>query len=162
MDETFEQQLQHTPIDYAWGIFTEFLEFFALAVIIMLVMLFVYDKYVQRQHALLINYPVIGRMRYILEAIREPLRQYFADETFYASKDKVDWVYTAAKNKPNYQSFSVTQPFSGSRFILKHSMSVLNEDEVSDDTSVIFGKDREIPFVSKTPIIRSAMSDGAL
>jgi glutamate synthase domain-containing protein 2 len=41
-------------------------------------------------------------------------------------------------------------------------MSVLNENEVSDDTSVIFGKDREIPFVSQTPIIRSAMSDGAL
>jgi glutamate synthase domain-containing protein 2 len=41
-------------------------------------------------------------------------------------------------------------------------MNVLNEDEVSLDTTVTFGKDREIPFVSKTPIIRSAMSDGAL
>ena len=160
MKETFEQELEHTPIDYVWSIFTEFLEFFALAVVIILVILFVYDKYVQRLHALLINYPVIGRMRYVLEAFREPLRQYFADETFYASKDKIDWVYTAANNKPNYKSFSVTQPFSGSRFILKHSMSVLNGDEVSDDTSVVFGKDREIPFVSKTPIIRSAMSDG--
>ena len=36
------------------------------------------------------------------------------------------------------------------------------EDEVSDDTSVVFGQDREIPFVCKTPIVRSAMSDGAL
>ena len=124
--------------------------------------MFIYDKYIQRRHALLINYPVIGRFRYVFEALREPLRQYFAEETFYESKDKVDWVYTAAKDLPNYKSFSVAQPFSGARFIIKHATNVLNEDEVSNDTSVTFGHDREIPFVSYTPIIRSAMSDGAL
>ncbi len=124
--------------------------------------LFVYDKYIQRKHALLINYPVIGRGRYLLEMLREPMRQYFAEETFYESKDKVDWVYKAAHDVPNYQSFSVSQPFSGSRFIIKHATNVLNEDEVSEDTSVVFGEHREIPFVSHTPIIRSAMSDGAL
>jgi len=146
----------------SWDFFVYFIEFFLLAGVIALFALFIYDKYVQRKHALLINYPVIGRMRYFFEALREPLRQYFADEKFYESKDKVDWVYTAAKDRPNYQSFSVNQPFSGSRFIIKHSANVLNEDEVSDDTTVIFGKNRKIPFTSKTPIIRSAMSDGAL
>ncbi len=145
-----------------WDFFLDFLEFFILAAFIALFALYIYDRYVQRKHSLLINYPVIGRMRYLFEALREPLRQYFAEETFYESKDKVDWVYTAAKDKPNYQSFSVSQPFSGSRFIIKHTTSVLNEDEIDDDTSVVFGKDREIPFVSQTPIIRSAMSDGAL
>ena len=162
MEESLGEKLEHSNIDYAWGIFTEFLEFFALAAVVVILMLFIYDKYVQRKHALLINYPVIGRFRYFFEALREPLRQYFAEETFYDSKDKVDWVYTAAKDKPNYKSFSVSQPFGGSRFIIKHSPNVLNEDEVDDDTSVVFGKDREIPFVSQTPIIRSAMSDGAL
>jgi glutamate synthase domain-containing protein 2 len=145
-----------------WDFFVYSFEFFILAAIVGLVMLFVHDKYVQRSHSLLINYPVIGRMRYLFEALREPLRQYFADESFYESKDKVDWVYKAAKDVPNYQSFSVNQPFSGSRFILKHASSVLNQDEVSDDTTVVFGKNRENPFTSKTPIIRSAMSDGSL
>lgn len=145
-----------------WSIFIDFIEFFLLVGIIGLVMLYVYDKHVQRKHALLINYPVIGRMRYFFETLREPLRQYFAEETFYDSKDKVDWVYTAAKDKPNFKSFSVTQPFSGSRFIIKHASNVLNDDEVSDDTTVTFGENREFPFVSHTPIIRSAMSDGAL
>jgi len=162
LDQSLGEQLDHSNIDYAWGIFTEFLEFFALAGLLIIFMLFIYDKYVQRKHALLINYPVIGRFRYLFEALREPLRQYFAEETFYDSKDKVDWVYKAAKDVPNYQSFSVSQPFGGSRFIIKHSSNVLNEDEVSNDTSIVFGKDREIPFVSNTPIIRSAMSDGAL
>lgn len=145
-----------------WGLFLDFFEFFIVAGSIGLFMLFIHDKYVQRKHALLINYPVIGRGRYLLEALREPMRQYFAEESFYDSKDKVDWVYKAAKDVQNYQSFSVTQPFGGSRFIMKHATSVLNEDEVDEDTSVVFGKDRENPFISHTPIIRSAMSDGAL
>ena len=145
-----------------WNFFIDFIEFFLLAAFFGIVILYIYDKFIQRKHALLINYPVIGRMRYFFEALREPLRQYFADETFYESKDKVDWVYKAAKDKPNYQSFSVLQPFSGSRFVIKHASSVLNDNEVEDDTSVIFGKNRKYPFVSATPIIRSAMSDGAL
>lgn len=149
-------------VHYLWAIFVDFIEFFILAGLLVLLNFYIYDKYVQRKHALLINYPLIGRFRYLFEALREPLRQYFAEETFYESKDKVDWVYTAAKDKPNYQSFSVSQLFSGSRFIIKHSSNVLNENEVDEDVSVIFGQDREIPFVSKSPIIRSAMSDGAL
>lgn len=145
-----------------WSFFIDFFEFFMLIILFFLVNLFIYDKYVQREHALLINYPIIGRMRYVFEALREPLRQYFADESFYASRDKIEWVYKAAKDVPNYKSFSVSQPFEASRFIIKHSSSVLNEDEVSDDVSVIFGKDRENPFISHSPIIRSAMSDGAI
>jgi len=145
-----------------WNVFIHFIELFIIIAVVLLFILFIYDRYVQRKRALLINYPVIGRMRYLFEALREPLRQYFADENFYESKDKVDWVYKAAKNLPNYQSFSVNQPFSGSRFIIKHSSSVLNENEVHDDMSVIFGEKREIPFISETPIIRSAMSDGSL
>jgi len=149
-------------IDTLWTFILNFFELFLVIFVLAIVFLYFYDRYVQRKHALLINYPVIGRFRYLFEALREPLRQYFAEETFYDSKDKVDWVYTAAKDKPNYQSFSVSQPFSGSRFIIKHANSVLNENEVDEDVSVTFGEERKHPFVSKTPIIRSAMSDGAL
>lgn len=145
-----------------WSFFINFIEFFLLAAFFGIVMLYIYDKFVQRQHALLINYPVIGRMRYLFETLREPLRQYFANETFYESKDKVDWVYTAAKDKPNYKSFSVLQPFSGARFVIKHASNVLNDDEVDNDMFVEFGKDRKHPFISSTPIMRSAMSDGSL
>ena len=145
-----------------WHFLDEFVEYFAALIIAAIIALYIYDRFVQRQHALLINYPIVGRFRYFFEALREPLRQYFAEESFYDSKDKVDWVYTAAKNKPNYQSFSVSQPFSGSRFILKHATSVLNDDEVDQNMQVTFGENKKYPFVSQTPIIRSAMSDGAL
>ena len=145
-----------------WDFLSDFTEIFLSVAFLGLIALFIYDRYIQRSHQLIINYPVIGRFRYFFEALREPLRQYFAEETFYESRDKIDWVYTAAKDKPNYKSFSVAQPFSGSRFIVKHSVNVKNEDEVSDNFSVTFGEKREIPFVSKSPIVRSAMSDGSL
>ncbi len=144
----------------------EFLEFVTPYVLslffIALIALFIYDRYIQRKHSLLVNYPVIGRFRYLFEALREPLRQYFAEENFYESRDKVDWVYKAAKDIPNYKSFSVDQPFSEDRFIVKHATNVLNDDEVSEDMSVIYGEKREKPYVARTPIVRSAMSDGAL
>jgi glutamate synthase domain-containing protein 2 len=140
----------------------EFIEIILLIIVVSIAWLYIYDRFVQRKHQLLINYPVIGRMRYVFEALREPLRQYFAEETFYESRDKIDWVYTASKDLPNYRSFSVNQPFSGARFIVKHATNVLNEHEVSDNFSVTFGKERPYPFEAPSPIFRSAMSDGAL
>lgn len=123
---------------------------------------YIYDRFVQRQHQLLINYPIIGRMRYVFELLREPLRQYFAEEQFYESRDKIDWVYKAAKNAPNFMSFSISQPFSGSRFIIKHSQVVKNENEVDSEFGLTFGPNSKIPFHTRSVISRSAMSDGAL
>ncbi len=143
-------------------LFWTILAYAGIGITILLIMLFIYDKYIQREHQLLINYPVIGRFRYLFELLREPLRQYFAEETFFESRDKVDWVYKAAKDKPNYISFSVSQPLPESRFILKHSATVLNDDEVDKNLTVTFGEKRKIPFTAKSPVIRSAMSDGAL
>lgn len=136
-----------------------------IAIVIIVVWLinqFIYDKYVQRKSSLLINYPVLARMRYFFEQLREPLRQYFGEEAFYESRDKVDWVYQAAKNKKNFLSFSVSQPFADSRFIIKHTNAVLNDNEVSEDFSVTFGENRPLPFKTQSVITRSAMSDGAL
>jgi len=150
-------------IETIWHFLEASMEYILSLLFIGLLFLYIYDRFIQRKHQLLINYPVIGRFRYLFELLREPLRQYFADEKFFESRDKVDWVYKAAKNKPNYVSFSVSQPFPESRFIIKHAQGgVLNDHEVSDDLSVTFGPDRPKPFVSKTPVIRSAMSDGAL
>ena len=149
-------------LDNVWGLLEQATTAFLSLFFVGLVLLFIYDRFVQRQHSLLVNYPVIGRFRYLFEALREPLRQYFAEETYYESRDKVDWVYKASKDVPNYKSFSVDQPFAQDRFIVKHATNVLNDNEVSNDFSVTFGANREQPFISKSPIIRSAMSDGAL
>ncbi|MDX9814103.1 MAG: FMN-binding glutamate synthase family protein [Sulfurimonadaceae bacterium] len=130
--------------------------------VVVVIFFYIYDKYIQREHQLLTNYPIIGRFRYVFEEFREPLRQYFGDEKFYESKDKLDWVYKASKDLPNYASFSPAQPLPKPKFLLKHTNIVLNDDEVSDDFSITIGDSRAKPYHSKSIIVRSAMSDGAI
>ena len=50
--------------------FILFLEYGLYIGLVFLFNLFIYDKYIQRHHQLLLNYPVIGRMRYLFEALR--------------------------------------------------------------------------------------------
>lgn len=133
-----------------------------IVVVFIFVNWYIYDKYVQRKHQLLVNYPIIGRLRYLLEEAREPFRQYFGDEKFYESKDKLDWVGKACRDLPNYASFSPSQPLPYPKFMIRHANIVLNDNEVDHDFSVIFGENRKKPFVTKSIIGRSAMSDGSI
>ena len=135
--------------------------FIALFVVASIV-LFIYDKYIQRENQLLINYPLIGRMRYVFYALRDPMRQYFGDEKFYESFDKVRWVYDSAERKSAYASFSPGQPQKSARISIKNANCVLNTQDVSDDFSVTFGENAPIPFKTKSVFGRSAMSDGAI
>ncbi|NVJ53955.1 MAG: FMN-binding glutamate synthase family protein [Campylobacteraceae bacterium] len=144
---------------------TEFFLYIEIIILVILVIIlawYVHDKYVQRDHQLLVNYPIIGRLRYVLEEAREPFRQYFGDEKFYESKDKLDWVYKASRDLPNYGSFSPAQPLPKPKFMLRHATIVLNEDEVDTEFSVTFGSKRKKPFTAKSIIARSAMSDGSI
>ena len=143
-------------------IFFLYIEVIALVFFIIILAWYVHDKYVQRDHQLLVNYPIIGRLRYVLEEAREPFRQYFGDEKFYESKDKLDWVMKASRDLPNYASFSPAQPLPKPKFMLRHANIVLNDDEVDADFSVVFGENRKKPYISKSIIARSAMSDGSI
>jgi glutamate synthase domain-containing protein 2 len=141
--------------------FTFWEEFWIIFAIIMIAW-YIHDKYVQREHQLLVNYPIIGRLRYVFEEAREPFRQYFGDEKFYESKDKLDWVYKAARDLPNYASFSPSQPLPKPKFMIRHANIVLNDNEVEDKFEVTFGERRKKPYTAKSIIGRSAMSDGSI
>ncbi len=138
-----------------------FFDLLALIVIV-IIAIAIYDRFIQRKHQLLINYPFIGRFRYFFEAVREPFRQYFGDEDFYESRDKIDWVYDVSKDKSGFISFSPSQPQKNPKFLIQNANAPLNDDEVSEDFSVTFGKERPMPFVARSIIARSAMSDGAI
>jgi glutamate synthase domain-containing protein 2 len=138
------------------------MEIFLYITVTLVILVIINDRYIQRKHQLLINYPLIGRMRYFFEAIREPFRQYFADETFYESKDKVDWVYKSSYNNNAFVSFSPNQRLKNPKFLIKHSNAPLNNDEVNPNFEVLFGQNRKRPFLSRSIISRSAMSDGAI
>ncbi len=62
----------------------------------------------QRRHTILRNYPVIGHLRFLLEAVGPELRQYIvtdndAERPF--SRDQRRWVYTSSKLSNRYFGF---------------------------------------------------------
>jgi glutamate synthase domain-containing protein 2 len=142
-----------------WGVLIKVL---LVVVFLVLFAMFIYDRFIQRKNQLLINYPLIGRMRYLFYALRGPMRQYFGDETFYDSFEKLEWVNKVARGKNPYLSFSPTKPYGNQKTLFKHANFVKEVDEVQEAFSVTFGEKREIPYVSRSIIGRSAMSDGAI
>ena len=142
-----------------WGVLLK-----VLLVVVMLVLfaMLIYDRFIQRKNQLLINYPLIGRMRYFFYALRGPMRQYFGDETYYDSFEKLEWVNKVASGKNPYLSFSPTEPYGNQKTLFKHANFVKEVSEVQETFSVTFGKERKTPFVSTSIIGRSAMSDGAI
>jgi len=67
----------------------------------------IYDL-IQRQHAILRSFPIIGHVRYWLEAIGPELRQYIVtdnNEERPFSRDQRRWIYASAKRENNYFGF---------------------------------------------------------
>src|SRR4051794_27557640 len=62
----------------------------------------------QREHAIVRNYPVVGRLRYLLESVGPELRQYIVasnDEERPFSRDQRRWVYASSKRQINTFGF---------------------------------------------------------
>ena len=67
----------------------------------------VYDM-LQRKHAILRNFPIIGHLRYLLESLGPELRQYVVadnDEERPFSRDERRWVYASSKRDNTYFGF---------------------------------------------------------
>jgi len=74
---------------------------------IVLTAVIAYDL-LQRQHAILRNFPVLGHFRYWLEAVGPELRQYIVtdnNEERPFSRDQRRWVYASSKHQNNYFGF---------------------------------------------------------
>ncbi len=62
----------------------------------------------QRRHAILRNFPIIGHFRFLLEGVGPELRQYIVtdnNEEKPFSRDQRRWVYTSAKSENRYFGF---------------------------------------------------------
>lgn len=63
---------------------------------------------IQRRHAVLRNFPIIGHLRYLLESVGPELRQYIVtdnDEERPFSRDQRRWVYASSKRENSYFGF---------------------------------------------------------
>ncbi len=82
---------------------------------------------VQRRHTILRNYPIVGHLRFVLEAVGPELRQYIvtdndAERPF--SRDQRRWVYTSSKSADRYFGFGTDNDLERVRNypIIKHAM----------------------------------------
>jgi glutamate synthase (ferredoxin) len=96
-----------------------------LVVVVALVAVLVYDL-LQRQHAILRTFPIIGHFRYWLEAVGPELRQYIVtdnDEERPFSRDQRRWVYASAKRENNYFGFGSDNEMElrANYLIIKHN-----------------------------------------
>lgn len=108
-----------------------------VAVIILAIALVACFDLVQRKHALLRNFPIIGHFRYLLESIGPELRQYIVtdnNEERPFSRDQRRWVYASSKLQNNYFGFGSDNDAESSPNypIIKHSTFPLRSPHPGD------------------------------
>lgn len=128
-----------------------------------LLLLGVYDIF-QKQHSILRLYPVIGHIRYLFEAIRPEIQQYFVEDDTNGkpiSREFRSLVYQRAKGERD------TIPFGTQFDVMRvgyewtnHSMFPV--EAMVEDPRVMFGEGRCREPYSAALINVSAMSYGAL
>ena len=96
-----------------------------LALFAVLTVVAIYDL-LQRKHAILRNFPVIGHLRYWLESVGPELRQYIVtgnNEERPFSRHQRRWVYASAKLQNNYFGFGSDhdQESSPNYAVIKHA-----------------------------------------
>jgi len=141
---------------------TILIKLFIVMIFLLLVTIAIYDRFIQRKDQLLINYPLVGRLRYLFYLLRNPMRQYFGDETYYDSFEKLEWINKVSEGKNAHLSFSPSTPYGNQKTLFRHANFVNELHEVQSEFSVLFGENRKVPYESKSIIGRSAMSDGSV
>ena len=118
----------------------------------------------QRRHSVLRNYPVLGHMRYLFEAIRPELQQYFIERNVDGrpfDRDVRTIIYERAKGIHGELSFGTERDIEevGYEYLVHSTMPVPEPDE--PPRVVIGGPDCTRPY-SMSLLNVSAMSFGAL
>lgn len=121
----------------------------------------------QKKHTVLRNFPVVGRLRYLLEQLGEYLRQYM----FAGDRDELPfnratrgWVYRLAKNEGGIIGFGSTHDLKqpGSLIFVNAPFPVLEEEREPTPSLVIGEGYCRHPFVARSLVNISGMSYGAI
>ncbi len=84
----------------------------------------------QREHAILRNFPLLGRMRFLLESVGPELRQYIVasnDEERPFSRDQRRWVYASSKRQINTFGFGTDNDYEPSEAFVVFKQSPFPE-----------------------------------
>jgi len=150
----------------------------AALVVLGIVLAIVLHDVLQRRHAILHNFPIVGHFRYWLEAIGPELRQYWVandkEERPFNRADRA-WIYASAKGENNNFGFGTTENIYDIGYpIIKHATFPFPESNFhgfgpdGDKTAIpslkVLGgvRGRRKAFRPASIINVSAMSFGAL
>jgi glutamate synthase domain-containing protein 2 len=146
-----------------------------IALVVLGLALWVACDVLQRRHAIIHNFPVIGHFRYWLEAVGPELRQYIVtsnNEERPFSRDERAWVYASAKRQNNYCGFGTDNDLEGSPnyLIIQHetlpapSASRVGEPDWPLPCAKVLGgaRRRRRAFRPASLVNVSAMSFGSL
>jgi glutamate synthase (ferredoxin) len=107
-----------------------------LLLLVVVVGVVVYDL-MQRKHALLRNFPIIGHFRYLLESVGPELRQYIVtnnNEERPFSRDQRRWVYASSKRENTYFAFGSDNEMelTPNYLVIKHQAFPVNNPHPGD------------------------------
>ncbi|MCU1376368.1 MAG: Glutamate synthase, partial [Actinomycetia bacterium] len=127
---------------------------------------------VQRRHAILRNFPVVGHLRFVLESLGPELRQYIVtdnDEERPFSRDQRRWVYASSKRENNYFGFGTDNDLeqSSNYVVIKQSAFPLDAATEGGDRlpgAKVLGRarGRRHAFRPASVVNASGMSFGSL
>ena len=137
----------------------------SLVILLPLILLGVYEM-LQTKHAIMRNFPVLGRGRYIMEALRPKIYQYFIEsDTSGTPLNRISRtvVYQRAKKELDTSPFGTQLDVYGEGYEwINHSIAALDAHELNHDIRItIGGPDCRQPY-SCSVLNVSAMSFGSL
>lgn len=132
---------------------------------ILLVSIGCYDM-VQTKHTLRRNFPLIGRIRWMLEAMRPPIRQYFIESDIDGvpiSRMLRGLVYRRSKKEVNTLPFGTKMDtYEPGYEWIGHSLKALNEKDLPNEFRIPIGSSLCTQPYHASVLNISAMSFGAL
>lgn len=104
------------------------------AIVLIIVMIGVWDL-VQKRHAVLRNYPVLGHMRYLLENIRPEIQQYFIEKNVEGkpfNRDTRSLIYARSKGENSHKAFGTEREVNqmGYEYLIHSTTPVAPPDEL--------------------------------
>ncbi len=145
-------------------------------ILLFLIIVAVWDIFIQKKHTIKHNYPIVGHLRYWLESIGPEMRQYFVAnnrEELPFNRIERGWIYASAKKENNYEGFGSDRDlYAHQHIFIKNRMMAYavpqNHPNEIDPTFIPCAKvmgafnKRKKPFRPASAINVSAMSFGSL
>jgi len=143
---------------------------------LVLLVLLIEDVFIQKEHAIRHNFPLIGRLRYLLEMVGPELRQYWVandKEEAPFNRDERRWIYASSKGQNKNFGFGTTEQIYAIGYpLIKHTVFPFPDSRAEHprgDASAIpclkvMGafNGRQRPFRPQSLVNISAMSFGSL